>query len=267
MIDSQPENTSPEHPHSNGVVSADHPEICHHIDGADLMAYASGNTPELLSLLIATHLTLCGQCRNTVDLLEAVGGHLFDEVVGADVVSPDDATSVVSAMAQTLDVIATDKTDGGPTIDDLSSTVREEKLSSDSRPTHLDIGEFPLVLQSYIGRNFDSQKWKRLLAGVESWRLIDDSSGLQASLMRVDAGRVMPRHTHQGRELTLILGGSMLDRDVVYRRGDVVEADQTTRHQPRAGDGDDCVCLAVLEGDVVLTNPLYQMLSKILPSN
>lgn len=266
MIDSQPENTSPPSSRVKGVAGFGDSEICHHIDDADLMAYASGNSPELLSLLIATHLTLCGRCRDTIDLLEAVGGHLFDEIVGADVATTDDATSVVSAMAQTLDVIATDKTDVEEPSDGKANPVRSEGTSTDHRPTHLNIGDFPLVLQSYIGRNFDSQKWKRLLAGVESWRLIDDASGLQASLMRVDAGRVMPRHTHQGRELTLILAGSMLDRDVVYRRGDVVEADQTTRHQPRAGEGEDCVCLAVLEGDVVLTNPLYQMLSKILPS-
>lgn len=280
MVDSHTVNADHRHRLSahGASVTAQTLAVRHHIDDADLLAYASGSTSELLSLLIATHLTLCKQCRETVSLLEAVGGRIFDDAVDADIASPDDATSVVAAMVQSLETIAStdQQSDAGGVAGDVLDAAGRSRIADpngdvraalDGQSMQLDIDDFPLVLQSYMRRNFDSQKWKRLLAGVESWQLSDDASGMQASLMRVDAGRVMPRHTHTGRELTLILGGSMLDRDVTYCRGDVVEADETTRHRPRAGVGEDCVCLAVLEGDVVLTNPLYQFLSKILPSN
>lgn len=234
----------------------------HHINHNDLMEYVAGSLPEPVSLLTATHLTLCGTCRETVDILESVGGELLENIAGSDLNSQDDASKVVAEMLDMLDTIQETDDPGLERIQDI-----DPGGSAFANSDAMDIEGFPRVLQRYIVKHFDSSKWKRLIAGVESWKLIDDKNGIAASLMRVEAGRVMPKHTHEGRELTLILSGSMRDRDVLYTRGDVVEADQETRHQPQAGPGEACTCLTVVDGQIVLTNPVYRMLSRVLGVN
>jgi ChrR Cupin-like domain len=51
-------------------------------------------------------------------------------------------------------------------------------------------------------------------------------------LTRVAAGRAMPRHTHAGAELTLVLSGGLSDGAGHFQRGDVDSADASTDHQP-----------------------------------
>ena len=58
--------------------------IQHHPSDALLLDYASGAAAEPVSLLVATHLTLCSQCREKVATYEAIGGMLIEEVEEAD---------------------------------------------------------------------------------------------------------------------------------------------------------------------------------------
>ena len=69
----------------------------------------------------------------------------------------------------------------------------------------------------------------------------------KARLLRFQSGLMVPSHGHNGRELTLVLTGSLCDRDTVLHRGDIAETDERTEHQPYAGPGEDCVCLAVTD--------------------
>ena len=41
--------------------------IKHHIHPEILMAYAAGNTSPSVSLIVASHITLCAECRKTVE--------------------------------------------------------------------------------------------------------------------------------------------------------------------------------------------------------
>jgi len=234
----------------------------HHISHNDLLEYVTGSLPEPVSLLTATHLTLCGACRDTVDLLESVGGALLETISDGEPDTPDDASRVVAAMLETLETIQQTDASDSDQIQEI-----EAGVGAIAHTNAMDIEDFPRVLQRYIVKHFDSSKWKRLIAGVESWQLVKDDNDIVASLMRVEAGRVMPSHTHEGREMTLILSGSMRDRDVVYRRGDVVEADRTIRHQPQAGSDEACTCLTVVEGQVLLINPVYRLVSRVLGVN
>ncbi|HSZ75522.1 MAG TPA: hypothetical protein VK779_11930, partial [Rhizomicrobium sp.] len=54
--------------------------IAHHPGEELLLAYASGAANEGASLLIATHLALCPQCRAIVAEAEAAGGVMFSHL-------------------------------------------------------------------------------------------------------------------------------------------------------------------------------------------
>jgi anti-sigma factor RsiW len=53
--------------------------IKHHIADDLVLAYASGELDEATSLLVATHMALCPQCRQALELAESIGGTLIEE--------------------------------------------------------------------------------------------------------------------------------------------------------------------------------------------
>ena len=54
-------------------------EIKYHLTDGLLMGYATGNLPEAFSLVVATHISLCDECRARLGSFEAVGGALIEE--------------------------------------------------------------------------------------------------------------------------------------------------------------------------------------------
>ena len=62
----------------------------------------------------------------------------------------------------------------------------------------------------------------------------------------------MPDHTHTGTELTLVLTGAFSHDGGRFACGDVEDADSTVDHQPVVEDGEECVCLVAMEGQLHL---------------
>jgi putative transcriptional regulator len=63
----------------------------------------------------------------------------------------------------------------------------------------------------------------------------------------VHGGLGIPRHVHQGRELTLVLSGGLIDRGEDYERGDFALAEVGDEHEPEIQKGAPCLLLAVTE--------------------
>jgi putative transcriptional regulator len=66
-------------------------------------------------------------------------------------------------------------------------------------------------------------------------------------LLRIGAGRSLPRHTHRGIEFTQVLCGSFDDGRAQFAAGDFDEADGSVHHQPVVRAGEECICLAWLD--------------------
>jgi putative transcriptional regulator len=49
-------------------------KIQHHLTTPLLMGYAAGTLPEAFNLVVATHVSLCDDCRAALAEFEAVGG-------------------------------------------------------------------------------------------------------------------------------------------------------------------------------------------------
>ena len=105
----------------------------------------------------------------------------------------------------------------------------------------------PEPLRSYLGGDLDSLHWSRVAPRVQQILIRTPGSGPRARMLRFQAGTQVPAHGHGGRELTLVLCGSLHDGGAVLQRGDVAQTDETTEHQPFAGPERDCVCLAVTD--------------------
>jgi putative transcriptional regulator len=89
-------------------------------------------------------------------------------------------------------------------------------------------------------------------------------SGGRAWLLQVAPGRGVPHHGHHGEEMVMVLAGSYRDGAERFARGDVQLVGPETRHRPVAEPGEDCLCLAVIEGRLRFSNPLGRIFGPLL---
>lgn len=197
--------------------------VSHHIPDEMLLAYASGSAPEAWSLIVATHLSLCADCRELVGKTEQVGGELLEAQTPEQL--NEDAFEVLMK-----------------TIDAKAGT--EEILT---KPALQVPSVLPEPLRSYVGGDLHALKWRRLGKGAFHIPIATADGKAQARLLKVPAGKPVPMHGHNGDELTLVVTGSFSTYQGVFRRGDIETADDDVEHMPVAGPEEDCICLAVTD--------------------
>lgn len=94
--------------------------------------------------------------------------------------------------------------------------------------------------------------WKNLTPGIRRLRLDVDSEA-EVELYRIEPGRTVPRHSHNGSEFTLVVSGGFTDETGSYGPGDISIKGPEDTHQP-TGDMDGvCFALAVHEGGLRFT--------------
>ena len=195
-------------------------EIKHHLTDALLMAYAAGNLPEAFNLVIATHVSLCDECRARLGAYEAVGGQLVEECDAVDM--GDDA------FAKTMALIAAQN----------GQEIVTPKPRTD--------GIFPTPLRDYVGGDKEAVKWRAVGGGVRQM-ILRTKGNATVRLLHIPAGASVPDHGHRGTELTLVLQGAFRDETDHFGIGDIEVANEDLNHTPVAMDGEDCICLAATD--------------------
>jgi putative transcriptional regulator len=207
----------------------------HHPDDSLLVEYAAGSLGEAKSLLVATHLALCPACRRAVRSGEAASAVL---AFGDDVIE-----AVTTVAPPEVDAAAIEA-HPGPASRTASSTL-------------------PEPLRSYLGVPVAELAWVPVGLGMRAFALPALAGATSVRLLAIPPGRRMPRHTHEGEELTLVLQGSFADATGTYARGDVATADARLDHQPQAGLGETCICLAVEEAPLRFTGVTGALLTAV----
>ena len=195
--------------------------IQHHLTGDLLMAYSAGTLPEAFSLVVATHISMCDECRAQLAEFDAVGGKLIETMEMSDV--SDDA------FAATLALIAANS-------DTVPAATPEVK-----KP-----GLFPAPLRQWVGGDMEAVHWRSVGGGV-SQMVIQTSGQETVRLLRIPGGVAVPDHGHSGTELTLVLQGAFRDESARFGAGDIEVADEDIEHTPVAELGADCICLAATD--------------------
>ena len=189
--------------------------IKHHTPDAMLAAYAAGSLPQPFALVVASHVSLCLQCRVALEAHQAAGGAILETVDGESL-SGSLKTNVLSKL------------------DDPYTPEPVAKRS----------GIFPgPVMEALKG---GAPRWKTLGAGVRQDILMAGNAG-SARLLYIPPGQAVPDHGHNGLELTLVLQGSFADETGQFGIGDLEVADEELAHTPVAGPGDACICLAATD--------------------
>jgi putative transcriptional regulator len=210
----------------------------HHPSEERLLDYAAGASPEPVALLVATHLALCPGCRHAIAEFEAVGGALLEELP-PEPVSDDSFARLLARLDRPAPAEPGAPLTSGETI-------------------------LPQPLREYVG-SLDRVAWRRF-GPIAEVRLLTGFGKLTTRLVRIRPGTAMPRHTHAGNELSLVLQGGVSDVTGHYLRGDVLEADSAVEHRPVADRDEECLCLAVTDAPVRLTGWLGRLLNPFIPS-
>lgn len=98
-------------------------------------------------------------------------------------------------------------------------------------------------------------QWKSLVPGVAVHDVLGNrrtKNGDRLYILRAKGGMKMPEHSHNGEEWTLILSGSYSVNGKTYARGDLHIEDETETHAPEIAEGEDCICLVMVQGPLVM---------------
>ncbi|MEL6168848.1 MAG: ChrR family anti-sigma-E factor [Pseudomonadota bacterium] len=195
--------------------------IKHHLSDELLMGYAAGALPEAFNLVIATHISICDECRSRLASFDAVGGAVLEDCT--EMAISDDS------LAATMALIEREVPGSAPI----------------AVPSAMD-DVLPEPLRSYVAGGVEDIAWRPIGGGVRQ-AILETSGDATARLFHIPAGCAVPDHGHQGTEVTLVLQGAFADEDGRFARGDVEIADQDVHHTPVAEPGEDCICLAVTD--------------------
>jgi putative transcriptional regulator len=211
--------------------------IRHHLSDALLMAYSAGQLPEAFNLIVATHVSLCDECRARLGSFDAVGGALLDE-------PPTDGAAEVS-LAATMARIK-----GAGPVSRRPPPARGRDL-------------LPAPLADYVGGGIDAVRWRSAGGGVRQ-AILPTGRGATARLLHIPGGVAVPDHGHRGTELTLVLQGAFRDETDRFGPGDIEIATEELEHTPVAEVGEACICLAVTDAPLRFNGLIPRILQPFL---
>ncbi len=208
-----------------------------------LMAeYVSGVLTKPANVLVDCYLELLPERQTFVRELEALAGHSLDM---GDEAPIKDASMMLETIFATTDKSASDKI--------------PENILRKPQPD----GWMPAKLKDFIGYGPQDVNWRMKIPGVYGHKITAEE--YDVSLLKIKPGVSVPSHTHEGRELTLVLKGSFDDGPNHYKRGDISVADGNIDHKPVAGMKEECICFVVNDAPLRLTGPIGRIFSSVLP--
>lgn len=213
--------------------------IKHHLNDPLLISYAAGNLPEGFNLVVATHISMCDECRARLGAFEVVGGVILQDADpnGTNALPDVDFEATLARIAS------------GP--------------SEEIRIAPKQQGDLPSALADYIGGSLDDVKWRAVGMGVRQ-AILPTSKGSSVRLLHIPAGTKLPDHGHRGTELTLVLRGAFRDEQDRFGPGDIEIATEEDEHTPIAEMDTDCICLSATDAPLKFNGLLQRIAQPFL---
>lgn len=205
--------------------------------------YVAGSLRRPEKVLLDAHIDIKPESRDWVLNLEAIGGRSLE-------LGPEEPIKDPESM-----------------IDAIINSPDQDRPSKDGlKPYRYNRNDewMPSSLRQFLGLSTKEIPWRKKIPGVSIYKM-DNVDGCEVNLLCIKPGTAIPIHTHEGRELTLVLKGSFDDGQGQYARGDVSIADDNVDHKPIAGMSEECICLIVTDAPLRFTGPLARLVSSIMP--
>ncbi|PLW69310.1 ChrR family anti-sigma-E factor [Pseudohalioglobus lutimaris] len=212
--------------------------INYHPDTRLLNEYSSGTLPLAQSVCLSLHLNYCDQCRRSHQRLQQLGSALFEDLSPQQV----DDSLLRTVMAR---------------LDEEPEPLQYQKTAANE-------DDCPPLIQRLMQGDYEDLEWKSISKKVHISRLRTGDVDNEFALYRIDAGASIPRHTHRGTELTLVLEGGFSDEEGHYEVGDFIMRDAQQQHSPTATRDRDCICIGVLDAPIKFTDWKYRPINPFL---
>jgi len=193
-----------------------------------LLDHVGGAGSDAESLIIATHLEMCPECRAGMRDCAAIGGALLDAIEPVRL-PPNLLNRTLEAIESGRGVAESERRMGRP-----------PALATEAGP------------------------WRKLPGGVNVRRLPIARAPERLMLMRIRPGGSVFRHRHIGDEWTLVLQGGFSDRSGHFATGDFVLMGPEDEHKPIADSGEDCICLVLLRDRLRYSGLLSRVAAAVL---
>lgn len=230
-------------------------------------AYAAGSLEPAVALVIATHLEMCTDCLADYEAAITIGGAMLRQL---EVPASEYAEASYGKLAPSFDQL------NALNVDDA-----DEKTPVNIQATNQIVAEavvtLPKILQEFLNNtkaaaiNADSSideslaglPWQKRTKNLRFAQFnvgqIQDDDSVENTLstesgcnfIELQAGSSLPKHTHKGEEYMVVLTGTLQDEYDTYQPGDLVYADSSVTHTPKALST--CVCLAATTAPLKFT--------------
>lgn len=209
-------------------------------------AYASGALSAPMRLLVDAQAAVEPRVARARDAAEAMAGALL-ETAGPAPLNPHALDDILSA----IDALEAGAGEAGRI--DPAQADGASRRAAKAAGTSLD--ELLTLPEPVRSAALESAQWKFAGPGVRVMELMREGPA-KAELIRLEPGRGVPRHSHDGREFTLVLHGAFHDGVDRYATGELCVGDPALEHKPVADPEDVCIALAVTDGPLAFTGPL-----------
>lgn len=211
--------------------------ISHHPSEETLAAFVNASLDEGNSLVVATHLAHCIECRSAVRAMNEVAGELLER----------SDTTGISSDAREACLARLDDT---PVETDAPATATDW--------TPADRPMAPVSL-------YEGGKWQWVGPGVyRQFIAVPDDTGTRVFMLKAAPGTRLPDHRHVGTEWTCVLKGAFRHDHGRFGAGDFDEADSSVDHNPFVEEGEECICLVALNGHVEMTGWLGRLIQPLV---
>lgn len=212
-----------------------------HPNDAALRHFSRGELDEIVGTMIAVHLKHCKSCKDKVLALE--------ESVAQDVMS--------------INVPVSTRIDD-ETLDDIFSAAIFDSSQPEPQITQaqckIDINGLEIELPENLKPLVDSMEpWSKILGGVWHSEIKGHGLGYKLDFIYMEAGGTIPEHTHNGKEITLVLDGCFGDENGQYLPGDFISKEGTDQHSPYSDKG--CLCVALVDAPLHFTKGLARLVN------
>jgi putative transcriptional regulator len=209
----------------------------HHPELDILTEHAAGSLSIAQSACVSAHLNYCSACSKTVSNMQAVGAAIFE----------------------TLDPVPV----GDALLERVLARLDEEPPLSYPRARSVQDAT-PALLSRLMAGDFTDLVWKKVTDALRVSPIRTGDPQFEFSLLHIKAGGMIPPHDHRGSEMTLILQGGFSDDRGSYHAGDFIYRAADDVHAPQAFEGEDCLCLAVIDAPLRFTGWKHRWMNPFL---
>lgn len=205
----------------------------HHPKNTTLADFAAGTLDEGRSLVVASHLAMCGECREFVSSLEEAGGQMLAEI--------EPVAMADGAAARALSLLVDEQAE-------LHPAARKPAAMPVWQPEQ----------KTLLG--YELGPWRWVAPGLHHRVVKVPAGDTRVFMLKAVPGLKIPDHSHTGTELTCVLSGAFIHEGGRFAAGDCDDADQDDGHRPVIDGDEDCICLVAMQGQLKLSGVLGRLM-------